>query len=110
VDPTPLSRTPGGSSGGTGASIAANLAVLGTGSTASRSAARPANNLVGIRPTRGLVSRRGVIPNSPTQDEVGPIARSVTTRLLLDVMAGYDRAIRSRLGKGHAQELYAALE
>jgi Amidase len=50
-----------------------------------------ANNLVGIRPTRGLVSRSGVIPNSLTQDEIGPIARTVTdAALLLDVMAGYE--------------------
>jgi Asp-tRNA(Asn)/Glu-tRNA(Gln) amidotransferase A subunit family amidase len=89
-DPT---RTPGGSSGGTGAALAANLAVLGTGSDTGQSIRSPAsaNNLVGIRPTRGLVSRSGVIPNSQTQDEVGPIARTVTdAALLLDVMAGYD--------------------
>jgi amidase len=94
-NPYDLTRTPGGSSGGTGASIAANFAVLGTGSDTGQSIRSPAsaNNLVGIRPTRGLVSRRGVIPNSLTQDEVGPIARTVTdAALLLDVMAGYDPA------------------
>jgi amidase len=94
-NPYDLTRTPGGSSGGTGASIAANFAVLGTGSDTGQSIRSPAsaNNLVGIRPTRGLVSRGGVIPNSLTQDEVGPIARTVTdAALLLDVMAGYDPA------------------
>jgi amidase len=94
-NPYDLDRTPGGSSGGTGASIAANFAVLGTGSDTGQSIRSPAsaNNLVGIRPTRGLVSRSGVIPNSLTQDEVGPIARTVTdTALLLDVMVGYDPA------------------
>ena len=92
-NPYDLGRTPGGSSGGTGASIAANFAVLGTGSDTGQSIRSPAsaNNLVGIRPTRGLVSRAGVIPNSLTQDEIGPIARTVTDAArLLDVMAGYD--------------------
>jgi amidase len=94
-NPYDLSRTPGGSSGGTGAAIAANFAVLGTGSDTGQSIRSPAsaNNLVGVRPTRGLVSRSGVIPNSLTQDEVGPITRTVTdAALLLDVMAGYDPA------------------
>jgi amidase len=94
-NPYDLERTPGGSSGGSGAAIAANFAVLSTGSDTGQSIRSPAsaNNLVGIRPTRGLVSRAGVIPNSLTQDEVGPITRTVTdAALLLDVMAGYDPA------------------
>ncbi len=93
LNPYDLTRTPGGSSGGTGAALAANFAALGTGSDTGQSIRSPAsaNSLVGIRPTRGLVSRSGVIPNSQTQDEVGPIARTVTdAALLLDVMAGYD--------------------
>jgi amidase len=107
-NPYDLSRTPGGSSGGTGASIAANFAVLGTGSDTGQSIRSPAsaNNLVGIRPTRGLVSRTGVIPNSLTQDEVGPIARTVTdAALLLDVMAGYDPA-DPITGKGRIPKSY----
>src|SRR5215467_4961753 len=94
-NPYDLGRTPGGSSGGTGAAIAANFAVLGTGSDTGQSIRSPAsaNNLVGIRPTRGLVSRSGVVPNSQTQDEIGPITRTVMdAALLLDVMAGYDPA------------------
>jgi len=89
-NPYDLTRTPGGSSGGTGAAIAANLAVLGTGSDTGRTIRSPASatNLVGIRPTRGLVSRSGVIPNSLTQDEIGPITRTVCDAArLLDVMA-----------------------
>src|SRR5258708_34251186 len=95
LNPYDLTRTPGGSSGGTGAAVAANLALAGTGSDTGQSIRSPAsaNNLVGVRPTRGLVSRSGVIPNSQTQDEVGPIARTVTdAALILDVMAGYDPA------------------
>jgi len=112
-NPYDLSRTPGGSSGGTGAAIAANFAVLGTGSDTGQSVRSPAsaNNLVGIRPTRGLVSRAGVIPNSLTQDEVGPIARTVTdAAVLLDVMAGYDAADPiTAFGKGHIPTSYAQL-
>jgi Asp-tRNA(Asn)/Glu-tRNA(Gln) amidotransferase A subunit family amidase len=88
-----LTRTPGGSSGGTGAAIAADFGVLGTGTDNSQSIRSPAsaNSLVGIRPTRGLVSRAGVMPNSFTQDVIGPITRTVTDAAkLLDVMAGYD--------------------
>jgi Asp-tRNA(Asn)/Glu-tRNA(Gln) amidotransferase A subunit family amidase len=94
-NPYDLNRTPGGSSGGPAAAVAANFAVLATGSDTGQSIRSPAsaNNLVGIRPTRGLVSRSGVIPNSLTQDEVGPITRTVTdAALLLDVMAAYDPA------------------
>jgi amidase len=92
-NPYDLTRTPGGSSGGTGAAIAANFGVLGTGSDTGQSIRSPssANGLVGVRPTRGLVSRAGVMPFSTTQDEAGPIARSVEDAArMLDVMAGYD--------------------
>jgi amidase len=93
LNPYDLTRNAGGSSGGTGAAIAANFAVLGTGSDTGQSIRSPAsaNSLVGIRPTRGLVSRAGVMPNSSTQDEVGPMARTVTDAArLFDVMVGFD--------------------
>jgi amidase len=89
-DPT---RTPGGSSGGTGAAMAASFAVLGTGSDTGQSIRSPASAcaLIGVRPTRGLISRRGVMPYSPTQDEVGPITRTVPDAArMLDAMAGHD--------------------
>jgi Asp-tRNA(Asn)/Glu-tRNA(Gln) amidotransferase A subunit family amidase len=92
-NPYDLTRTPGGSSGGTGAAIAANFGVLGTGSDTGQSIRSPssANSLVGVRPTRGLVSRAGVMPFSNTQDEIGPITRTVEDAArMLDVMAGYD--------------------
>jgi Asp-tRNA(Asn)/Glu-tRNA(Gln) amidotransferase A subunit family amidase len=95
LNPYDLTRTPGGSSGGTGAAVAANLAVMGTGTDTGQSIRSPAsaNSLVGVRPTRGLVSRAGIIPNSQIQDEAGPIARTVTDAArLLDVMAGFDEA------------------
>ena len=92
-NPYELTRTPGGSSGGTGAALAANFATVGTGSDTVNSIRSPssANSLVGIRPTRGLISRAGVIPCSFTQDAVGPITRTVAdAAVVLDVMAGYD--------------------
>jgi Asp-tRNA(Asn)/Glu-tRNA(Gln) amidotransferase A subunit family amidase len=113
LNPYDLTRTPGGSSGGTGASVAANLALIGTGSDTGQSIRSPssANSLVGVRPTRGLVSRSGVIPNSQTQDEVGPLARTVRdAALLLDVMAGYDPADPiTAFGKGRQPKSYTDL-
>jgi Asp-tRNA(Asn)/Glu-tRNA(Gln) amidotransferase A subunit family amidase len=92
-NPYDLTRTPGGSSGGTGAAVAAGLAVAGTGTDTGQSVRSPASALalVGLRPTRGLVSRAGIIPVGTTQDEAGPIARTVADAArMLDVMAGYD--------------------
>src|SRR5467141_2897393 len=92
-NPYDLTRTPGGSSGGTGAAIAANFGVLGTGTDTGQSIRSPAsaNSLVGVRPTRGLVSRAGIIPLSTTQDAAGPLTRTVEDAArMLDVIAGYD--------------------
>jgi Asp-tRNA(Asn)/Glu-tRNA(Gln) amidotransferase A subunit family amidase len=88
-------RRPSGSSGGTAAAVAANLALLGTGSDTCSSVRSPPAfaSLVGVRPTRGLVSRTGVVPLSETQDVPGPIARTVADAArTLDAMAGYDPA------------------
>ena len=96
LNPYDLTRTPGGSSAAAPArrSRPTSRSRARAAIRANRSAhPSSANNLVGVRPTRGLVSRSGVIPNSQTQDEVGPIARTVTdAALMLDVMAGYDAA------------------
>ncbi|MFP4626811.1 MAG: amidase [Natronomonas sp.] len=110
-----LDRRPAGSSGGTAAAIAANLGALGTGSDTCSSVRSPPafNNLVGVRPTRGLVSRTGIVPLSETQDTAGPITRSVTdAALLLDVMAGYDpedpvssRGVRKVPANGYVSHL-----
>nr|WP_255592662.1 amidase family protein [Bordetella sp. BOR01] len=112
LNPYDLSRNPGGSSGGTGAALAANMALVGTGSDTGQSIRSPssANSLVGVRPTRGLISRAGVMPNSFTQDEIGPIARTVTDAAkLLDVMVGYDPADPiTALGVGKAPKTYTA--
>jgi Asp-tRNA(Asn)/Glu-tRNA(Gln) amidotransferase A subunit family amidase len=92
-NPYDLTRTPGGSSGGTGAGVAANFAMAGIGTDTVNSIRSPAsaNNIVGIRPTLGLVSRAGIIPYSFTQDAAGPLARTVTDAAkMLNVLVGYD--------------------
>jgi amidase len=93
INPYDLTRTPGGSSGGTGAGLAANFAIAGIGTDTVNSIRSPAsaNSIVGIRPTLGLVSRAGIIPYSFTQDAAGPLARTVAdaTRML-NVLVGYD--------------------
>ena len=78
-NPYGLTRHPGGSSGGTGAGITANFAVVGMGSDTCGSIRVPSahNNLVGLRGTQGLSSRFGIVPLSSTQDIGGPLARSV---------------------------------
>ena len=86
-------RSPSGSSSGTGAGITANFATVGIGEDTGGSVRGPAafNSLVGLRPTVPLVSRFGMMPATPSQDTLGPIARTVKdAALLLDVIAGYD--------------------
>ncbi len=103
-NPYDLDRNPGGSSGGTGSAIAANFASAGMGSDTCGSIRIPAgnNNLVGLRGTRGLSSRTGIVPLSSTQDIGGPIARTITDlAIMLDATVGPDPADEStRLGKG----------
>lgn len=86
---------PGGSSSGTGAGIAGGLFPVGLGSDTGGSVRNPASacGILGLKPTYGLVSRRGVFPLSFTLDHVGPLARSVADiALMLDVMAAHDPA------------------
>ena len=93
-NPSVLDRNPCGSSSGTGAAISASLAAVGVGTETDGSILCPAavQGLVGLKPTVGLVSRRGIIPISATQDTAGPMARTVTdAALLLTAMAGPDR-------------------
>jgi amidase len=94
-NPYDLDRNPGGSSGGTGAAIAANFAVAGMGSDTCGSIRNPAaqNNLVGLRGTQGLSSRTGIVPLSSTQDIGGPLARTIADlTIMLDATVGADPA------------------
>src|SRR6478672_9553849 len=107
-NPYVLDRNPCGSSSGTGAAIAANLAAIGVGTETDGSIVCPsgANGLVGIKPTVGLLSRTGIIPISHTQDTAGPMARTVAdAALLLGAMTGVDErdeATRASRGKALA--------
>jgi amidase len=96
----------GGSSSGSGVSVAASLCPAAVGTETSGSILSPASNssVVGIKPTVGLISRSGIIPISATQDTAGPIARSVTdAAILLGAMTGVDRRDPATLAsKGHA--------
>ncbi len=109
-NPYDLTRTPGGSSGGTAAAVAANFAAVGTGSDTGGSIRSPssANSLVGIRPTAGLISRDGIVPISITQDTIGPLTRTVADGArMLDAMAGYDPSDPiTALSAGHIPKTY----
>jgi amidase len=86
-------RSPAGSSSGSGVGVAANFAVLAVAEDTGGSIRGPAAHAdaVGLRPTVPLVSRFGMMPATPTQDTLGPIARTVRdAALMLDVIAGYD--------------------
>ncbi|EER24600.1 Amidase family protein [Coccidioides posadasii C735 delta SOWgp] len=91
LNPYDLSRTPGGSSGGTGAGLAAGFGVLGLGTDTMNSVRSPASacGVVGMRPGWGLVDTQGVMPASFSQDVVGPMTRGVRdAATLLSVMEG----------------------
>ena len=93
--PYNTNRTAGGSSGGTGAAIAANLAGIGFGTDTGGSIRVPSsyNQLVGVRPTVGLTSRDGIVPLALSQDTGGPLARSVLdAAVALDAVTGVDLA------------------
>ncbi|MDT5063115.1 MAG: amidase [Acidobacteriota bacterium] len=92
-NPYVLDRNPCGSSSGSGAAIAANLAAVAVGTETDGSVVCPSstNSLVGIKPTLGLVSRSGIIPIAHSQDTAGPMARTVTdAAILLSALAGID--------------------
>ncbi|MDC0609849.1 amidase [Vibrio sp.] len=92
-NPYDVTRTTGGSSGGTAASVAANFGVAGLGTDTGASIRGPSGlqNLVGLRPTLGASSRDGVIPIWMTRDTAGPMARNVTdAALLFEATSGFD--------------------
>jgi len=93
LDPYDLTRNPGGSSGGTGVAVNVSFATVGIATETGVSIRSPATNnaIVGIAPTRGLVSRAGVIPISFTQDRIGAHGKTVVDAArLLDAVRGFD--------------------
>ncbi len=104
-NPYDYRRVPGGSSGGTGAAVAASFGAIGFGSDTCGSIRIPSafNNLVGLRPSKGLSSIFGIMPLSHSQDTGGPLARTVADlAIVLDLTVGFDpkdeatQAMRSR--------------
>jgi Asp-tRNA(Asn)/Glu-tRNA(Gln) amidotransferase A subunit family amidase len=96
-NPYDRTKIPGGSSGGTGAAIAARLAPAGLGSDTGGSVRIPAAlcGISGLRPTVGRYSTRGMVPISSTRDTAGPMARSVSDLILLDsIITGESTIVR----------------
>ena len=112
-NPWDTARSPGGSSGGSGAALAAGLcaASLGTDTGGSIRIPAAACGVVGLKPTLGRVSRRGVVPLCWSLDTVGPMARTVEdVALLMDAIAGpdpEDGACAPRPGEAFGRELEA---
>ncbi len=93
LNPYNADLTPGGSSGGTAAALAATFSHLGLGTETGVSIRNPAANnaIVGLAPSRGLISRTGQVMTSFTQERAGPMARTVyDVAALTDVVAGFD--------------------
>ena len=109
-NPYHLDYVPAGSSGGTGAGIAANFGTIGLGTDTGNSIRGPSshNALVGFRTTLGLVSRSGIIPLYMRNDVAGPMCRTVedATRVL-EVIAGYDaHDTLTKYGKNQVENNY----
>ena len=93
LNPYKLNRVPLGSSGGPAAAVAANFAVIGMGTDTFGSIRNPSagNCLVGIKPTRGLTGRSGIVPFSLNYDVAGPMIRTVAdAAITLGVLTGID--------------------
>lgn len=102
-NPHDVSRTPCGSSSGSGAAVAANFAIAAIGTETNGSITCPAavNGVVGVKPTVGLVSRHGVVPISPSQDTAGPMTKFVAdAKRVLFAMQGKDQQDKHTLNKG----------
>ncbi|WP_052129051.1 amidase [Clavibacter michiganensis] len=113
ANPYDLSWSASGSSGGTGAAVAAAYAPAGLGTDSCGSVLGPAahQSLVGFRPTLGLVSTAGVVPLSPRQDVVGPLTTTVAdAALVMEVLAGRDPAdpLTAAAADGQATDAYVA--
>ena len=102
----------GGSSAGSGTSMAANYAVAAVGTETSGSILSPSsqNSVVGLKPTIGLLSRSGIVPISSTLDTPGPMTRNVTDNaIVLDAMMGKDADDPSSVGKDFGKNWFQNL-
>jgi amidase len=109
-NPYALDRNPCGSSSGSGAAVAANLAAVSMGTETDGSIVCPANanGIVGLKPTLGLVSRTGIIPIAHSQDTAGPMTRTVAdAAILLGALCGVDaNDPATAASEGHARTDY----
>jgi amidase len=111
-NPYATNRTPSGSSSGSAVAVSANLCAIAVGTETDGSIVSPAsiNGIVGLKPTVGLVSRRGIAPISHSQDTAGPLTRTVRdAAVMLGIMSGLDSqdpasaAVGSRFQTDYAQ-------
>jgi amidase len=110
-NPYVLDRNPCGSSSGSGVAVAARLAPLAIGTETDGSIVCPAgaNGVVGIKPTHGVVSGRGIVPLAPSQDTAGPLARTVRDAALLLAAIAQDGALPTLAAAARAAGSPAAL-
>jgi aspartyl-tRNA(Asn)/glutamyl-tRNA(Gln) amidotransferase subunit A len=112
-NPHDMSRVPGGSSGGSAAAVASEMAVAALGTDTGGSIRQPASlcGVVGLKPTYGAVSRYGVIPMASSLDQVGPITKTVEdAAILFKAIAGHDAKDATSVNADYGDILNPELE